>query len=66
MAAQPHLLIDRGLTYSLFLKDIHMQNIDWVELGFFFMRTNGDIPPTVFMFGKWTEYNLPSQEEIST
>ena len=35
-----------------------MQNIDWVELGYKFMRTNGDIPPTVFMFGNWTEYNF--------
>lgn len=47
-----------SLTYSLFLKDIHMQNMDWVELGYKFMRTNGDIPPTVFMFGNWTEYNF--------
>ena len=35
-----------------------MQNIDWVELGYKFMRTNGDIPPTVFMFENWTEFNF--------
>ena len=50
--------ITTSLTYSLFLKDIHMQNIDWVELGYKFMRTNGDIPPTVFMFENWTEFNF--------